>query len=91
MLPKPHQEKLWRARVQGACGICEHEEASSSFTELVNLGIALICVLEYGEHDCPDTLRDEQGFCWGCGCDGAAKVYKQVEAIIRKFKLKGRA
>lgn len=91
MLPKPHQQKLWRARARGACGVCEHDEAHPSFTELVNLGIALLCVLEYGEHDCPGSLIDKQGFCWGCGCHDAAKVYQQVTTIMEKFGLKGRA
>lgn len=90
MLPVPHREKLWAVRVRGDCGVCEHDEAHPKFTELTNLGIALLCVLEYGEHDCPDDLRDRDGFCWGCGCHDVPKVYEQVASIVSRFELKGK-
>ena len=90
MLPQPHQKKLWRLRVMGGCGVCEHEEAHPSFLELTNLGIALLCFLEYGEHDCPEELLDQGGFCWGCGCHDVPKVYQQAGKIAAKYELKGR-
>ena len=55
--------------------------------ELANLAIALICRIEYGRHGCPDSLRDETNFCWGCGCHDVPNVYKTSEKLIRKFNL----
>lgn len=89
MLPEPHQSKLWKGRVRGECGVCDgHDAAHPEWSKLANLGIALICVLEYGEHDCPAGLLDEDGFCWGCGVDDAARAYRQVDAIVKKYGLR---
>lgn len=92
MLPEPHQKKLWKGRVRGGCGLCEHhDEAHPEWLRFVHLGIALLCLLEYGEHDCPESLLDEQGFCWGCGVQGVPKVYRQAKKIAEKYKLKVRS
>lgn len=89
MLPKPHQDKLWKGRVRGECGVCEDfEEARPEWRKFANLGIALICYLEYGEHDCPEELLDRDGFCWGCGVADAKASYKQCKKIAEKYNLK---
>lgn len=102
MLPKPHQDKLWQMRPKGGCGVCEgHEEPAnvlaggpqepaSEWAKFANLGIALVCLLEYGEHDCPKELTDAQGFCWGCGVQGPGVAYGQSEKIVVKYELKVR-
>lgn len=95
MLPVAHQNKLWRLRADG-CHLClpweedeqiELTEDEEEWFELANLGIALLCRIEYGRHGCPKHLLDDQGFCWGCGCHGAPKVYEVAEAVIRKYNL----
>jgi hypothetical protein len=103
MLPEPHQKKIWRGRTQGMCGVCEAfdepenvlapgpVEKPSEWDEFVHLGIALLCYLEYGDHDCPKELMDEDGFCWGCGVNDAEAHYQQAKAIVKKYKLKKRA
>jgi len=90
LLPKPHQDKLWKLRSRGECGVCEDSEAHPEFVKFANLAIALLCFMEYGEHDCPKELRDEAGFCWGCGVDNADVVYRQGKKIAEKYKLKVR-
>lgn len=87
MLPVPHRNKLWRLRPASGCGVCNSRSAMPEWLELANLAIVLICRIEYGRHGCPDSLLDETGFCWGCGCHDVPKVYKTSEKLIRKFKL----
>jgi len=104
MLPEPHQKKLWNGRWSAKqCPICWDAEAlrrtmeeglwpgAEEWLMFANMGIALLCYLEYGDHDCPETLRDEQGFCWGCGCHNVPKVYEQAKKIVEKYGLKARS
>ena len=92
MLPKPHQDKLWKGRTRGECAVCEDfEEATEEWRMFANLGIALLCLVEYGDHDCPEELRDSDGFCWGCGCHDVPRVYEQAKKIAEKYKLKVRS
>ena len=101
MLPKPHQKKLWDGRWSAKqCPICWDNRilqraidenlwtGALEWLKFANLGIALICFLEYGEHDCPVNLLDEDGFCWGCGCYDVPKVYEDVKKIVKKYGLK---
>jgi len=88
ILPKPHQQKIWKLRPYGTCGVCYPESATDEWHDLVNLAIALICRVEYGRHGCPDSFRDEDGFCWACGCHDVPRVYQVSEKIIKKFNLR---
>lgn len=102
MLPKPHQAKLWDGRGE-SCFVClprDEPENMLAGGEVVpvtewegfaNLGIALLCYVEYGAHDCPESLLDDDGFCWGCGVNDAKSSYEQCKAIAKKFKLKVRS
>ena len=91
MLPEPHQKKLWRGRTKGECAVCEDfEEATAEWRMFAHLGIALLCYLEYGDHDCPEELTDADGFCWGCGVQDAAKLYRQAASLAKKYGLKTR-
>lgn len=87
-LPEAHRNKVWKLRPHGRCGVCEPMSAMKEWHELVNLAIALICRMEYGDHGCPDELRDDDGFCWGCGCHDVPHVYEVSERIINKFGLR---
>jgi hypothetical protein len=91
MLPKEHQQKIWKMRPYGTCGVCDPKAAMKEWHELVNLAIALICRLEYGEHECPESYLDDQGFCWCCGCHDVPHVYEVAERIVEKFGLQTRA
>lgn len=88
MLPVEHQNKLWRLRPYGKCGVCDSRSATKEWQDLANLAIALICRLEYGAHGCPEDYCDEDGFCWGCGCFDVPRVYKVSEKIIQRFGLR---
>jgi len=88
MLPTAHRNKLWKMRPYGKCGVCESRAAVQEWHELANLAIALICRMEYGGHGCPDELRDNEGFCWGCGCHDVPRVYEVSEKIIQRFGLR---
>lgn len=90
MLPKPHQDQLWDGRLKGECGVCDGKEADPDWMASANLGIALICFIEYGEHECPKDLVDEENFCWGCGVQSPNRTYKQAKAIVKKYRLKAR-
>jgi hypothetical protein len=87
MLPVAHRNKLWRLKPAQGCGVCNPRSAMKEWAGLVNLAIALLCRIEYGRHDCPESFLDETGFCWGCGCYDVPKVYKVSEAVIKKFNL----
>lgn len=88
MLPEAHRNKIWKLRPYGKCGVCDSKAAMKEWHELVNLAIALICRMEYGGHGCPDELKDDEGFCWGCGCHDVPHVYEVSERIIQKFGLR---
>lgn len=87
LLPVEHRNRLWRLRPYGKCGVCDSRSATKEWLELANLGIAIICRLEYGSHGCPSDFLDETGFCWGCGCSDVPHVYEVSERIVRKFGL----
>jgi hypothetical protein len=87
MLPVPHRNKLWEMRSRGECGVCIPKDAIPEFLELANLGIAIIHYLEWGDHDCPDELCDDGGFCWGCGIQGPDKVFRQAKVVEERFNL----
>lgn len=86
----------------GTCGPCEFcngtmedcvdcdpwVNVGEEWQQLTNLAIALICRMEYGGHGCPEELRDDDGFCWGCGCHDVPHVYEVSEQIIKKFGLR---
>jgi hypothetical protein len=87
MLPVAHRNKLWKLRPYGQCGICDPRAAIDEWHELANLAIVLLCRMEYGRHGCPPELRDETGFCWGCGCHGVPRSYEVAEKVVRRFNL----
>lgn len=86
-LPPVHIEKLESFL---DCNYCdaEVEKVNSKWFELANLGIAILCLLDYGDHDCPPSYRDEDGFCWACGIDQPDKTFNQAKSIVKRFRLK---
>ena len=99
MLPLPHKERLWRGRRRDKdmdpCAACDpylSEEVrlrrSRQWDDLYNLGIAILLVLEYEDCGAPDSLYDEDGFCWGCGVVDAKRTYKRAGKVIAKYELK---
>jgi len=68
MLPEPHQKKLWQGRTKDDCLACSPGEEPENMLAMTgppepvpewlaftHLGIALLCYMEYGEHDCPES------------------------------------
>lgn len=98
LLPEPHRKKLWDLRWPAKrCPVCEHQLSNQAkdqwkdyrqWFDLANLAIVIVCRLEYGEHDCPPDLLDDQGFCWGCGTHGVPKSWTQADEMIKRFSLK---
>jgi len=87
MLPVGHRNKLWQLRPAQGCGVCNPRSAMPEWLSLANLGIVLLCRIEYGRHGCPKHLLDHKGFCWGCGCNDVPRAYEVAEAVIRKYNL----
>jgi hypothetical protein len=97
-LPKDVRERLWKGRWPAKqCGLCNpgkglqrsiQEGLWPSYREwfdLVNQSIAFLLVVDFGPHDCPDTLRDAGRFCWGCGIHDVPKVF----AVVAGWPLEG--
>ena len=98
ILPEAHRKKLWALKWPvGHCPLCWDSLALDDdiennrwkdvqeWLDLANLGIAIICRAEFGRHGCPNSLVDDAGFCWGCGCHDVPHVYEVSEKIIQKF------
>lgn len=96
MLPEPHRKALWsERRKDGMCSACypkrdaePGQEQSERWLELFNLGVALLLVIEYDDCGAPDEMRDEEGFCWGCGVWDEIKTYETARKVVKKFGLK---
>lgn len=98
LLPEPHKLKLWNGRPRGKCGCCEFMEndgRDASWNMLLDLGIAMLLLIEFGNDalpprcgcGAPPGLRDDEGFCWGCGVYSAEKTYEVARKAIRKYKV----
>lgn len=90
-IPERVRKRIWKIRWPAMmCGICNCGRSLTMAVEknlwpghyewfqLVNKGIAYIMFSEFGDHDCPSNLVDEDGFCWGCGIHDAAKTFDEV-------------
>jgi hypothetical protein len=86
-LPSVHIEKMHRIAPLD-CGICNPGSAMYEWFELANLGIAILCLLEYGDHDCPKEYQDEGEFCWACGIYYPEKTFAQAKRIAKRFNLR---
>jgi hypothetical protein len=86
-LPIPLQKKLWGMRSRGECGLCEFGEAFHEWLDLTNLSIAILCFVEYGDHDCPKDFLDKSGFCWACGIHDPEKSFGLAKKIVKKWSL----
>lgn len=87
-LPERLRKKLWSKRPSGECGACSPGAAHETWTELYNLAVGILHFLDWGDHDCPDSVRDDKDFCWGCGIQAPDDTFKTAKTVVRKFNCK---
>lgn len=92
LLPKPHQEKLWKGRPKGKCGACNvysgvTNDREPDWNHYLNLGLAIIACVEAPQYEPREEWLDEQGFCWKGGLHDAVKTVRVAKKVIEKFGL----
>jgi hypothetical protein len=102
MLPEPHKIRLWKERAPGKCGACDpHDDdvayqRSDAWDMLYDLAIAMLLLIEFGNDSLPPAcgcgapaaLRDDDGFCWGCGVADAEESYRVARLAIKKYNVR---
>ncbi len=95
-LPEPHREKLWKGRPKGRCGACRPMDDAADPTQpkrapdwnhLLNIGVAIIALVDAPEYEPREEWVDEHGFCWMGGIHEAAKAVRVARKVIEKFNI----
>ncbi len=92
LLPEPHRDKLWKGRPRGMCGACVvHSGVDTTrapdWNHYLNLGVAILAVVEAPGYGPREEWLDEQGFCWMGGIQDAVKIVRVAQKVADKFNI----